>query len=211
MGIFRPSNLSAFILTATFILPSSGQEAKVPDSLATLKTQYEKAVERTTKPLRDQYRVELRRLLDQYTRAGRLDEADAVDRELKALDQKPPEGGKEKAGAEDNRLAGQWEYKEGGSTYRREFLPDGTARIWKNGRIWMNDEGKPWWGGYHWRYDRREKVLLVENRDGKVSATYPVERPSADELKEKEDGRVIVRVKDSDWWREDKPAAPTAE
>ena len=211
MTRFRPHFLSVTLLLAALVLPSTGQEAKVPDSLATLKTQYEKALERTTKPLRDQYRAELRKLLDQYTRAGRLDEANAVERELKALDQKPAEAGKEKSGPEDIRLAGQWEYKQDGVTYRRELLPDGTARIWKEGRIWLNDEGKPYWAGHRWRYDRREKVLVIENGEGKVSATYPVERPSADELKEKDESRVIVRIKESDWWREDKPAGPKAE
>ena len=69
MEISRSPFLSAILLASAFVLPSHGQEAKVPDSLTTLKTQYEKAVERAAKPLRDQYRSELRKLLEQYTRA----------------------------------------------------------------------------------------------------------------------------------------------
>lgn len=50
-----------------------------------LRTSYEGAVERAVSPLRDTYKQELLKLMDRHTRAGNLDAALAVRRELQDL------------------------------------------------------------------------------------------------------------------------------
>lgn len=53
-------------------LPLSASE---PKELAEAKASYEAAVERAVAPLRDKYVAHLKKLVEQYTKAGKLDEA----------------------------------------------------------------------------------------------------------------------------------------
>ena len=66
----------------------------MPDRLMTLRGNFERAMERVTAPVRSQYRDELLRLKTEYTKAGKLDEALAVDNEIKERFPAPPPGSK---------------------------------------------------------------------------------------------------------------------
>ncbi len=71
----------AFALLALSASPSHGEPGA--GRLAALRESYERAVEKATAPLRDTYRKELLKLQTEFTEAGDLDAALAVERELK--------------------------------------------------------------------------------------------------------------------------------
>ena len=62
---------------------ASALVAEDPESLKTLRSNYEDALERAVQPVNDRYVKELEKLKLQYTKAGKLEEALAVDAELK--------------------------------------------------------------------------------------------------------------------------------
>ncbi len=66
----------------------------MPDRLMTLRGNFERAVERATAPVLSQYRDELLKLKTEYAKAGRLEEATAVDNEIKERFPAPPPGSK---------------------------------------------------------------------------------------------------------------------
>lgn len=66
----------------------------LPDRLVTLRGNFERAVERVTAPVLSQYRDELIKLKTEYAKAGRLEEATAVDNEIKERFPAPLPGAK---------------------------------------------------------------------------------------------------------------------
>ena len=75
----KPLLLSALVLSLSFV-GSSAQEP-APE-LSKLKSSYEGAVQRATLPITETYVKELTKLKDSYTRAAKLQEALAVEKEL---------------------------------------------------------------------------------------------------------------------------------
>jgi hypothetical protein len=59
-----------------------------PAELETLRNSYQTAVIRTTKPLSETYLNELKKLRDQFTRGGKLEEANAVQAEITVISEK---------------------------------------------------------------------------------------------------------------------------
>ncbi len=59
-----------------------------PPELQTLRNSYQAAVIRTTKPLSETYLAELKKLRDQYTKNGKLDEASAAQTEITLITSK---------------------------------------------------------------------------------------------------------------------------
>lgn len=57
----------------------------LPSAAAQLKRAYEQASERAIQPIRARYVADLKRLLDQETRSGRLEQAAAIKQELETL------------------------------------------------------------------------------------------------------------------------------
>lgn len=78
----RQALLAALLFFTRFGL---AQEAVSPE-LARLKTSYQAAVTKAVSPLTATYRKELERLMDSFTRAGKLDQALQVKKELASLD-----------------------------------------------------------------------------------------------------------------------------
>lgn len=74
-------------LLLTLSLSADAQEATA--AVERLRTSYTAAVKRATDPLKDTYRKELNKLLDQYTKSGKLDDALIVRNELATLDPTP--------------------------------------------------------------------------------------------------------------------------
>jgi hypothetical protein len=59
---------------------------------------------------------------------------------------------------------GVWEYVHGGRTYQRHFLPDGTARLYLDGK--RSDV----WNGFTWRIEGNG--LIVDRPDGRVEGHH---------------------------------------
>ena len=78
--------MSKFLLILCFglssIAPAMAQQAKL--EMISLRTQYENAVDRQVSPLRDKYLASLKALKEKYTKAGDLESALMIDKELKS-------------------------------------------------------------------------------------------------------------------------------
>lgn len=77
--------LISITLTTSCRFAASGSDAKLPDDALRLKSAYQEASERAIQPLREHYIYELKRLLEQATRVGKLDDAVAIQHELTSL------------------------------------------------------------------------------------------------------------------------------
>ena len=75
-----------FAVTSQAQAPAKAQ----PDRLINLRSNYERAIERVSAPVSAQYRDELQKMKIEYTKAGNLEAALAVDEELKARFTPPP-------------------------------------------------------------------------------------------------------------------------
>lgn len=80
MKLIIASSVFAIALT----LHAQEPARTMPDKLVTLRANYERAIERAKAPINLQYRNALQRLRTEYTKAGNLDAALAVDKELKS-------------------------------------------------------------------------------------------------------------------------------
>jgi len=79
----------AFFLTVSLTSGQTMDSSKIPEKLRRLRANYNTAVERVVTPLKRTYETELQRLKIDYTKAGDLESALAVDAEIKALSDKP--------------------------------------------------------------------------------------------------------------------------
>jgi len=76
--------LLLFIVSAYLALHASAQQAST-EKLEKLKLSFQQAMERATKPIKTTYQTELEKLKIEYTKAGNLEAALAVDAELKDI------------------------------------------------------------------------------------------------------------------------------
>lgn len=139
---------------------SLAQEAKeLPAEAKRLKAAYTDAVERQTKPLRDRYAADLNRLLDQLTRAGRLDDAIAIKDELSTL------GSSATPSALARRITEYWRFDNGG---KMELKEDGTASrpTGKAGRWSWTNSGK---GEFRVRWENHHDDLVVGESGEKLT------------------------------------------
>ncbi len=79
------SAVIAAIISVSWTVQLWSQDSLSPE-LARLKTGYQAAVTKAVSPLTATYRKELERLLDSFTRAGKLDQALQVKKEIESLD-----------------------------------------------------------------------------------------------------------------------------
>jgi hypothetical protein len=99
-----------------------GAEAKLPSDAIRLKRTFQQASERALQPLRERYASDLKRLLDSYTRAGKLAEALAIKNELDSIATAPAT---ESAASFERRLLGtKWSWAD---TFSFEFITGGKA------------------------------------------------------------------------------------
>jgi hypothetical protein len=99
-----------------------GSEAKLPSDALRLKQTYQQATERAVQPLRERYASDLKRLLDSYTRSGKLAEAVAIKSELGSVAKLPVT---ESAAGFERRLIGtKWSWAD---AFSFEFTPGGKA------------------------------------------------------------------------------------
>lgn len=113
----------------------SGLSQTPKTELDLLKENYERAVERSTKTLTDQYKKELQKLLEKYSKRGDIKEVDRITSILKGFD----------ATTSYNIVGSEW-ISESGTTFRfrdggkgrRYFGEDSTELSWRhieNGNI----------------------------------------------------------------------------
>lgn len=79
---------AAAVLAVLLVVTVQHAGAAEPPDLQALRGAYEAAVTRTMKPLSETYLAELKKLRDQYTRAAKLDEANAVQAEITLITNK---------------------------------------------------------------------------------------------------------------------------
>ncbi len=88
--------MRAFLLSTFLLLVAGSSRSEtppLPGKLAALRESYHRAMERAAEPIRATYVQELRKLRDEYTKAGQLQPALAVDEELNALQPGAPTSG----------------------------------------------------------------------------------------------------------------------
>lgn len=79
---------AATILTLFSFIICQGACGAEPPDLEALRNSYQAALVRTTKPLSETYLAELKKMRDQYTRNAKLDEANAVQKEITLITSK---------------------------------------------------------------------------------------------------------------------------
>ncbi|MEM1442175.1 MAG: hypothetical protein AAGF67_07525 [Verrucomicrobiota bacterium] len=95
---------------------------ELPSRFDLLTGNYERAVERATKPITQQYVAELKTLLRELIQQGKLAEAQEVEQKLRDL------GALEKT-LRDILISRTWEYSANGAKSQIVFNEDGTAKI----------------------------------------------------------------------------------
>ncbi len=94
-----------------------------------LKSTYNETVEHAVKPIRERYVSDLKRLLDDYTKAGKLDQALAIKQEI---------GSMERSGGDSTETAEQFQHRLENTSWlwnddpkgKFTFLPDGATKGW---------------------------------------------------------------------------------
>lgn len=118
--------------TATFIIlfAASAAAEELPGELDVLKDAYDREIRRLTEPVNRKYDDALRELKIRYTKAGRLDDALAVD---KILQERHPEE------FEDPLNDSKWKWASGGEL---TFKADGSATHtrWRAPGTWERQE-----------------------------------------------------------------------
>jgi hypothetical protein len=157
-------------------LTYSEEIPKLPDDGRRLQQAYLQAVEKAAKPIRDRYVLDLGRLVETYTRAGKLEEALALKTEIEMLDSKSDR-------AKARGLLGHWRSTIGGNSY--SILADGTARL-------DNNQAKATWNiqngdlVLHWSVGSTDTIPLSEagntvkgkslNAEGTVTLPFTLTR-----------------------------------
>ncbi len=108
-------------LTSAWAAGPDKDTPRLPEEANRLKQTFRKEAERALQPLRERYVADLKRLIDQYTRAGRLDDALAVKTEIEAA---AYEGTESIAEFERHLVGTKWNWNGG---FEFEFRADGTG------------------------------------------------------------------------------------
>ena len=132
------------------------------EELAELRARYDDAATRALEPLRKRHIEALESFVRRATRSGDLDAAVKGKAELDRF--------RAEAGMMDNPFIGQWEYRHANRTYRRIVLENGKVELWREGKVWLKPDGKPWWDGHSWK--RIGKRMELRRPDGGVEAIW---------------------------------------
>ena len=117
--------LAAAFSIASAIQHASADSGKLPDEAAQLKRAYQQAAERAVGPIRERYAADLKRLLEQATRSGKLDQALAIKNELDTVSAGRSAAAGTVAEFEQRLFGINWLWKGEGSKF--SFAPDGRA------------------------------------------------------------------------------------
>jgi hypothetical protein len=93
MHIFQHATITLVGAFTSFAVISEGAESiKFPYEAKRLKENHRQALDQGVKPLREKYLAELNRLLEKYTRAGKLEEALAIKNEMSMVPEEKKSG-----------------------------------------------------------------------------------------------------------------------
>ena len=90
----------SLLLWQSATLSIQAQTSSLPNKLTILRTNYERAIERLKAPVDNQYRDELLKLKNEYTKAGNLEAALAVDEEIKTRFTEAPKVSRSSTGSD---------------------------------------------------------------------------------------------------------------
>jgi len=134
--------------------PASPQ--RLPEEALRLKNAYQQSVERAIQPLQQRYVADLTRLMEQLTKAGRLEEAVAIRTELASVKK-----GTETTMDFKNTRWTWFDSLDPSNTKKcdMDFLGDGTVKVWWNKTLTWKLEGNTLvihqgMDGRTWRMDR---------------------------------------------------------
>ncbi len=134
-----------------------------PAKLVKIRADWQRSVNRITAPLNKKYREELEKMKLEFTRANNLEDAIAVDTEIKNLDERNGGALFEEEPA-TNPIIGEWLVTyENGQVYRVEFLKDGTYR-----ETGSKPNPAPKWK------DQHDRILLIFPDGGTQSYLKPI-------------------------------------
>jgi hypothetical protein len=170
------------ILISALVLSMSGfclgQDAeKLPEDAAQLRSTYQELVERAAKPIRDRYVADLKRLLEQYTRAGKLDQALAIRHEIESMESRTP--------VDPGETVEQFQHKLEGTTWLWNDDPKGKF-------IFLSDGQTKGWSKFKWTVT---KPYVVESDKGTIEFDHGLLKGTAHEV----GGKGVIplkRVKD---------------
>lgn len=109
-----------------------------PAQLAKIRTAWQQSVRTITAPLDLKYREALVKMKTDFTRAGNLEDALAVDAEIKSLDQRE----KPEDRIDPNEIVGTWGLKSPNWTGVDEYFPDGKVKQGVHSGTWTAKKGK---------------------------------------------------------------------
>ncbi len=142
----------SLILLGTIQLTVSAQKSdgKLSRDLATLREEHQIRVNEALEPITRRYIHDLETLLKRANFDNDLETALKVRQELNRI---RPDS--------ETAFVGQWEYKQNGNTYRRIIYSNGKVGIWKNGKLWVRENGDPIWVGFTWKL-QGEKLKIID-------------------------------------------------
>jgi len=161
--------------------PAANDSAKLPEEANRLKQNFRQAAERAVQPLRERYIADLKRLLDQTTRAGKLEDALAIKNEIEAVSAGTGAAADTVAEFERQLMGVKWTWN-GAFTF--EFQPDGKS----SGR------------GLTWKTVRPYTIeyKFPDSNHGTIVFERNISRAAIDEITSsgKKNPMTLFRVKD---------------
>ncbi len=73
----------------------------------------------------------------------------------------------------ENPFIGQWEYRIGDRVYRRIIRENGSVELWRDGKVWLKSDGKPYWVDFTWKSTGKRKLEL-RKPDGNLVAEWEI-------------------------------------
>ena len=136
------------------------------EELKKLREQYEEAARRALEPHQKRHIEALEAFVRRATQAGDLDAAVKGKDELQRF--------RAESGMMENPFIGQWEYRYNNNTYRRIIRENGTAELWREGKVWLQSNGKPWWSNITWK--KIGKTIELRRADGRVVGIWELKK-----------------------------------
>ncbi len=194
----RTSRQALAGMVVVWCLSAPAQDKRLAPELERIQKDYAAQYQQVVEPVKRRHAEALGALVRKATQLGDLDTAVQARKELEKLERGASSPVPTPAIA-SGEFIGQWEYEEGGRTYRRIIRPAGAVELWRNGRNWVNDNGQPWWTGFTWRLSDNE--LEIVKPGGEVLARW--RRIAPDRVRQTSaDGRTVSELKRApDEWK----------
>lgn len=163
------------LIITVFVSAQCLQAAEEPEDLIKLREAYQQAQERAMAPLQQKYISGLEAMKLRMTKAGKLQDALAVDAELKAMVAKTEEEPAEevKSGNHPDNLVGQW-YCNGVESDVYEIRKGNKAQHMGTKGEWKYEDGLftiQWENGFRLTFDAEQKGNVIKGMSYPPGAT----------------------------------------